>query len=197
MHKDYDKIHTHNTAAWRLWNLRYSVNVPELALYSAGYLAHVGSPRSGNTMLDRTRINPMERTWMTAAGLAIIYSEGNAFSFTDPRESIQMYVDIQKHIQDWHDMTYAAIPPSSFPPIEDLRIFEAMAVEVHNVVMTIMPQADVRSALMDKLLRFGRARNATATRRWEQARVNDATGNIKMYESKVDRIEMYVYSGKD
>lgn len=197
MSKDYEKIHTHNTAAWRLWNLRYDVMVPELALYSAEYLSKVGAPRSGNATLDRTRINPMDRTWMTAAGLAIIYAEGNAFSFCNPRESIQMYVDIQKHLQDWQDMTYAGIPPSSFPPISDLRILEAMAVEVHTVVMTIMPQADVRSALMDKLLRFGRARNAGATRRWEQSRVNDANGNIKGYDSKVDRIEQYMFSGKD
>lgn len=194
MSVDYSKIHTHNTAAWRLWFLRYDVFIPELATASAGYIKQVGANRSGDRIVDRHRVNPMERTWMTAAGLAMIYADGNAFAFAKPSDSIQMYVDIQKHLQDWHEMTYTATPAAAFPPIDDLRTFEALAMEVHNTVMTIMPRADDRSALMDRLLAFGHRRNRLVTQQWETNRSKGHNGEIRPYHSKVDRIEEFIYS---
>jgi hypothetical protein len=180
------------SAAFRLWNFRYEVYLPELAMVSAKYVAQNGVGVSGDRTLDRARVNPMERVWQTVAGLAILYAEGHPFSLVKHGDSLQMYHDIQKHFQDWLEQTYYGTDPRQFPPLDDFRLLECLAVEVYSTVKAIMPMADDRSALMDRLLGMNRRRNLGATNKWIADRALDARGVLKPYESIVDKIEKYV-----
>lgn len=181
-----------NTAAWRIWNLRFHVQIPTLAQYSAEYLRKNFVNISGDRKLDKLRLNQLVDVKQTCAGLAMIVNEGYTFSILNRWDCVQMYADIQEHFRNWLDMTYGGYPPEAFPPIDDLRLLETLALEMHSEAQRLDPKdREVASRIFDGIERLNRRRNLVGSEK--QARARMMQGNqIKAYNSIVNQIEEYV-----
>jgi hypothetical protein len=184
---------TRHTAAWRIWNLRYHVKVPTLSQYSADYIRKNGVPATGDKKVDRERMNQLVDVKQTLAGLAIILSEGHPFAIMNREDCVQMYSDIQEHFRNWLDLTYSGLPPGAFPPIEDLRLLEMVALEIYAEAMRIKPGDHVNpSGIFERIMHLNRRRNLAAAERYAAKRIADAAGHLKPYTSMVDIIERYI-----
>lgn len=184
---------TSNTAAWRLWNLRYQVMVPQLAMYSAEYIRKNGIGVSGDKQTDRGRLNMLVAVNQTVAGLALIFNEGHPFSIPYHDDCVQIYADIQEHLRTWRDATYSGVHPDSFPPLDDLRLFEAIAVEVYATAQRLEPQKEeARSFIFERIMRLNQRRNLTAANAYLRKRSQDEDGQLTPYVSLVDQIEEYI-----
>ncbi|ANM44885.1 hypothetical protein KTN4_127 [Pseudomonas phage KTN4] len=186
------KLVTRNSAAWRIWNLQYMVQVPMIAGYSAEYLRKNPFNTTGDKKVDRLRTNQLETVRQTAAGLALILAEGHPIGFYKHSDCAQIYHDIQRHFQDWYDLTLMGADPNTFPPIEDLRGLEDLLMEVYFTAMKLEPQVERRSSVFDSIITMNMRRNSMATRKFLDKRVQDQKQNIKPYKSLVDEIEKYV-----
>lgn len=181
-----------NTAAWRIWNLRFHVQLPMLAQYSTEYMRQNAINVSGDKKLDKLRMNQLVDVRQTCAGLAMILSEGYSISILNRWDCVQMYSDIQEHFRNWLDMTYGGYPPEAFPPIDDLRLLETLALEMHTEAQRLSPKdREVASRIFEGIDRMNRRRNLAATDK--QARERVMVGNqLKPYNSIIDQIERYI-----
>lgn len=183
---------TRNTAAWRIWNLRFHVKIPTLAQYSAEYLRTNYVGISGDRNLDKLRMNQLVDVKQTCAGLAMIIDEGHAFAITNRWDCVQMYSDIQEHFRNWLDMTYGGYPPDAFPPIDDLRLLERVALEMHSEAQRLSPKdREIASRIFDGIARMNRRRNLVASDKQARERMMQG-GQLKPYNSMVDQIERYI-----
>ena len=187
------KLVDRNTAAWRLFHLKYPVLVPELSAYSPDYLRSNPLPSTGDRALDDMRESNMVATKHTAAGLAMLLSQGYPFGLLQIKDCVQIYSDIQNHLNDWNDQTLSYIHPNEFPPIDELRMLESLAIEVYVIAKKLEPNESVRSKIIDSLISMNRSRNLVSTNRWLRDRNRDQrTKEIKPYDSIVDKIERYI-----
>jgi len=183
---------TRNTAAWRIWNLRYHVQIPTLAQYSAEYLRTNYVGISGDKQLDKLRMNQLVDVKQTCAGLAMIIDEGYSFTILNRWDCVQMYSDIQEHFRNWLDMTYGGYPPEAFPPIDDLRLLERVALEMHAEAQRLSPKdREIASRIFDGIARMNRRRNLVASDKQARERMMQG-GQIRPYNSMVDQIERYM-----
>ena len=138
------------------------------------------------------RLNQMVDVRHTCAGLAMVIDEGHPFQIIDRWHCVQMYSDIQEHLRNWLDLTYSGYPVTAFPPIDDLRLLERVALEMHSESQRLQPKdREVASRIFDGIARMNRRRNLVATDKQERERVM-ANGQIKPYNSIVDQIERYI-----
>lgn len=180
------------TAAWRIWNLRFHVKMPALAQYSTEYLRNNSINVSGDKKLDKLRMNDMVDVQHTCAGIALLIAEGHAITIVNRWDCVQMYSDIQEHFRNWLDMTYGGYPSSAFPPIDDLRLLEAVALEMHAEAQRLDPKdREIASRIFEGIERMNRRRNLIGAHKAARERVQ-ANGVVKPYNSIVDQIEKYV-----
>jgi hypothetical protein len=183
---------TRNTAAWRIWNLRFHVQIPTLAQYSAEYLRKNYINISGDRSLDKLRMNQLVDVKQTCAGLAMIIAEGYSFSILNRWDCVQMYSDIQEHFRNWLDMTYGGYPPDAFPPISDMRLLETVALEMHSEAQRLAPaDREQASRIFEGINRMNRRRNLAASDKQARDRVMQG-GQLKPYNSMIDQIEKYI-----
>lgn len=187
------QICTRNTAAWRLFHLRYEVMASPLIRVSTRML-ETGRHHyniTGNKEVDKLANGRFDKTYLNAAAITMLMAEGHTIGLIHLNDCVQIYHDVQEHIQDWRNQCGYATHPDMFPPIEDLRGFESLALEVYEHAQRLEPRTEVRSALFDNLLNMNRRRNLTSTNKWLRDRTQDGS-EIKPYVSLVDEIERTV-----
>lgn len=181
------------TPAWRLFNLRYKCQASSLVEVSTDYLATGNAIMNvtGDKVVDTLAIGRMEYRNLTAAAIAMFMNEGHAVAITQLKDCVQIYADIQDHLHDQLQAARQALHINDLPPIEDLRAFEALALEVYRVAKTLEPRPDVKSSIFDNLVEMSRRRNLIATNRHLKA-LDDRDGQLKPYVSIVDDIERHM-----
>lgn len=181
------------TPAWRLFNLRYKCMASNLVEVSTEYLASGRAVMNvtGDKLVDTLAVGRMEYKNMTAAALAMNMAEGHPVAITQLKDCVQMYADIQDHLYDHLQAAKAALHIDDLPPIEDLRAFESLALEVYRVAKKLEPRPDVKSSIFDNLVEMSRRRNLLATNRHLKA-LDDRDGQLKPYVSIVDDIERHL-----
>lgn len=185
-----------NSPTWRLFNLLYEVFIPELALYSTEYLKNNHVNISGDKELDKLRMNQLTRTKITTAGLGMLVLEGYEFGMVEYKDCVQIFSDVQGHLNLWREQTKLYTHPEDFPPIEELRAFESIALSVYNHAMRISPETHETSTIFNALINMNRIRNLTGTNKWLSDRIKE-TVEFKPYVSIVDEIERYVVESRD
>lgn len=185
-----------NTAAWRLFNIKYEVRVPQLFMYGKPYLEKHGYHISGDPTLDNERL--MEPTVMrqTVAGLALLHEDGAPLDIVNWRDSVAIYEDIQEHLRDWEVQARGGMHPDEIPPIEDFRMFEAIASALHPHAKHYEPDEVTGDGLRDRLMAMNRKRNPVKTERYLRNKITTEQGQLKPYVSIVDRIEQQVYGSQ-
>lgn len=191
-----DKLIDRHTPTWRLFNLQYNVYIPELAMYSTHYLRNNHVNITGDKDVDKLRIKQLVQTNMTAAGLAMIILEGYDFGLTCYQDCVQLFSDVQGHLNLWRDQTGQSTHPEDFPPIDELRAFEQLALLVYEHALRLEPKATEQSRIFSSLVNMNRSRNLTATNKWLTDR-NKSSGTTRAYVSIVDQIERYVVENSD
>lgn len=190
------KLIERNTPCWRLFNLLYDVYVPELSLYSTEYLRNNSINITGDTEVDNLRINQLTQTRMTPAGIAMIVMEGYEFGLVKYEDCVQIFSDIQGHLNNWREETKMFTHPDDFPPIEELRAFEAVALTTYNHAMRLNPVTQDTGRLFNALVNMNRNRNLKSTNKWLNERIQEDK-EFKPYVSIVDDIEFYVVENGD
>lgn len=185
------KLIERNTACWRIFNLIFDVYIPQMAMYSTEYLKSSHINISGDLEIDRLRMNELTMTRMTVAGLSMLVLEGYEYGMARYEDCVQIFSDIQCHLNDWRNQTKMFTHPSDFPPIEELRALESIALSMYKHAMDLNPTTKETSRIFDALVQMNRNRNITSTNKWLKERVTEM-GEYKPYLSIVDEIERYV-----
>lgn len=181
------------TPAWRLFNLRYKCMASCLTEVTTEYLASGKAIMNvtGNKQVDTLAMGRMEYKNFTAAALAMLMSDGHSFAITNLNDCIQMYADIQDHLNDMLQAAKQAFHLSDLPPVEDLRAFESLALEVYRVAKRLEPRAEVRSSIFDSFVEMSRRRNLMATNKYVTS-LDARENELRPYVSIVDDIERYM-----
>lgn len=181
-----------HTPAWRLFNLRFKCLATNLIEVTSEYLAtgQVIMNVTGDPNVDRLSGGRMEIKNLTAAAIAMFMDEGHAIAITDMYDCVQIYNDIQDHLHNHLRLSRQALHKSELPPIEDLRMFEALALEVYQTAKRLEPKASqVHGGIFDSFIEMSRRRNLIATNRFLKAQL-EHEGSIRPYISIVDDIEI-------
>lgn len=181
------------TPAWRLFNLRYKCAASNLVEVTTEYLASGRAVMNvtGDKIVDTLAAGRMEYRNMTAAAIAMFISEGHPIAITQLKDCVQIYADIQDHLHDHLMAAKSAMHIDDLPPIEDLRAFEALALEVYRTAKKLEPRPEIKSSIFDNLVEMSRRRNLMATNRSLKA-MDESDGIIKPYISIVDDIERHL-----
>lgn len=181
------------TPAWRLFHLQYKVMATNLVEVMTEYLATGRAVMNitGNKTVDTLAGGRMEYKNMTAAAMAMNMAEGHPIAITQLKDCVQMYADIQDHLHDHFQAAKVALHIDEVPPIEDLRSFEALALEVYRTAKKLEPRPELQSSIFDNLVEMSRRRNLMATNRSLRA-MDERDGNLKPYVSIVDDIERHI-----
>lgn len=181
------------TPAWRLFNLRYRCMATNLVEVTTEYLSSGNAIMnvSGNKQVDTLATGRMEYKVFTAAAIAMLVNEGHSIAITQLHDCIQMYADIQDHLNIWLQEARMAMHLDDLPPLEDLRAFEALALEVYRVAKRLEPRSEVKSSIFDAMVEMSRRRNLIATNRFLTSTI-EKDGELKPYVSIVDEIERYM-----
>lgn len=184
---------TRYTAAWRLFNLRYECMASPLIQVSTEYLASGRHHHyvTGDREVDKLANGRLDKTYLNAAAIAMFIAEGHSIGLIRVNDCVQIFHDVQEHLNDWRDQCNYASHVNMFPELEELRMFEALALEVYHYAQKLEPRTEHRSALFDSLLNMNRRRNLVSTNKWLQQRTSDGT-EIRPYVSIVDDIERFV-----
>lgn len=182
-----------NTAAWRLFHIKYEVSVPQLFMYGKPYLEKHGYHVSGDNTLDNERLMEPTRVRQTVAGMALLHDEGAPVEIINHRDSVDIYDDIQEHLRNWERLANQGIHPDDLPPIEDLRMFESVAMELHQTAKHYEPNEVTGNVLRDRLMSMNRRRNPVRTERYLRQKIQDEKGELKPYVSIVDNIEKRLF----
>lgn len=179
------------TPAWRLFNLRYKCLATNLTEVTSEYLAtgNVIMNVTGDKTVDSLSTGRMEIKIFTAAAIAMLMDEGHAIAITDMYDCVQIYNDIQDHLYDHLENAKRVFHVDDIPPIEELRQFEALALEVYQTAKRLEPRAaQVHGGVFDSFIEMSRRRNLIATNRFLKTHT-EQDGKIKPYVSIVDSIE--------
>lgn len=179
------------TPAWRLFNLRFKCMATSLIEFTSDYLAtgNVIMNITGNTTVDKLSPGRMEIKNLTAAAIAMFMDEGHSIGITDMYDCIQIYNDIQDHLHNHLQASRQAFHIDELPPIEELRMFEALALEVYQTAKRLEPKAETLSGgIFDSFVQMSRRRNLIATNKFLKSQT-EHDGQIKPYISIVDEIE--------
>lgn len=181
-----------HTPAWRLFNLRYKCLATNLIEVTSEYLAtgQVVMNVTGDPTVDRLSSGRMEIKNLTAAAIAMFMDEGHSIAITDMYDCVQIYNDIQDHLHNHLQASRQAFHKDDLPPIEELRMFEALALEVYQTAKKLEPKASqVHGGIFDSFIEMSRRRNLIATNRFLKSQL-ETDGKIKPYISIVDDIEV-------
>lgn len=181
------------TACWRLFNIRYECMATTLTratseyMASSNYIANV----TGNKEIDNAINGRYDKTRLSAAAIAMFMGEGHTIGLIHLKDCIQIYFDIQEHLNDWRDQCAFAMHASEFPDIEEFRLLESLALCVYEHSQKLAPRTEHHSRMFDELLNMNRRRNLVSTNKWLKDRTQDGD-EIKPYISIVDDIERFV-----
>jgi hypothetical protein len=186
------------TAAYRLFHWKYQVRIPRSLMESSEYINNVGYHVSGDARVDAMQSTSVLVMNQTAAGIAILHSQGapvDDFLFLKKSDAADVYTDIQEHLQDWKRVTYQGIHPNDCPPIEDFRMFEAVAMALYRTAKFYEPDEASGNELRDRIMMLHRSRNPVGTDRYLRNKITDDKGQLRGYESIVDAIESQMLEG--
>lgn len=181
-----------DTAAYRLFHHRYQVKIPRALMYSKEYVRKVGYSVSGDPRVDQTTATDLQTVNQTGAGIAMLYAQGAPLCFLDERDTIKLYADIQQHLTDWETQARLGIHPDAAPPLDDMRMFEAVAMDIYSTAKFYEPEEKRGDELRDLIMMMNRRRNPVGTERFLRDKITGEGGELKPYVSIVDRIEEYL-----
>jgi len=185
------------TAAWRLFHLRYQVRIPESFLQSPEYTRTVGYNISGDRRIDSYAPHRLATVNQTGAGIAVLHGQGVPLeeAFVVPSQIPQLYNDIQEHLNDWHHVAFQGVHPDAAPPLEDFRMFEAVAFTLYPAAKRMQPIEVEVDSIRNQIMALTRGRNPNLAQRRARSRFEDEHGNLKPYVSIVDKIEELLLEG--
>jgi hypothetical protein len=190
---------TKHSAAYRLFNFRYPIYLPQMFMYGAEYLRKNGYAITGDARLDQERLTQISLINQTPAGMAILAGDGayiGSDSFRTPEDVVPVYENIQEHLKDWERVIRFGAHVDDIPPLDDFRGFESIAISLYESAKFYEPEERTHDPLRDKLMEMNRRRSPVPTRNFLKDRLKDKDGNMKPYESIVDRIERMVLGGE-
>lgn len=181
------------TPAWRLFNLRYKCMASNLVEVTTDYLSTGKAVMNvtGDKAVDTLSHGRMEYKNFTAAAIAMNMADGNAIAITNLHDCVQMYTDVQDHLHDMLEASKQALHLDDLPPIEDLRAFESLALEVYRVAKRLEPRPEIKSSIFDSLVEMSRRRNLLATNKYLTG-LTETDNQLRPYISIVDDIERHM-----
>ena len=177
------------TAAYRLFHYKYEMRLPQSFLYGPAYLQKHGYHVSGDLRLDQARLMELTVVRQTPAGLAMLHNDGAPIDILDAQDIVAIYEDIQEHLRDWERLVNEGVHPSDVPPLNELRMFEAIASALYETSKFYEPDESYGDGIRDRLMAMNRRRSPLRTERYLRDKLTTDKGTLKPYVSIVDRIE--------
>jgi hypothetical protein len=135
VHRQVDPAH--RSAAYKLFHNRYHCITAQANLYSKEYLKISGTLTTGDKACDAAMATSSVQIWLTPAAMAVFLNDGATFALIDPTQSVEIYETINEHLQDWKRHLTLELNTTNVP-FQDLRWFEALAVEIFQIARGYM-----------------------------------------------------------
>lgn len=132
------------SVAYELFHNKYWMNVEERAFYSDDELEHIGI-MGVNTMEEaETIMSRFRQVRINIPALAMYYKQGYRLEFISPDDISPMFDIINKHLDNWTQLTNQMGYIATIPPIEDFELLDDLASvlfpyrKINNEVLGIM-----------------------------------------------------------
>jgi hypothetical protein len=139
-----------HSAAYKLFHHRYHCITAQMNLYSKAYLEISGMVSTGDKNADRAMAHAPAQCWLTPAAMAEFLEQGATFAIKEPKETVEIYENINQHLQDWKNHVQKELNTSDVP-WEDLRKFEALAVEVFKIARGFMARSHPMQSFFNRV----------------------------------------------
>ncbi len=119
-----------DTASFKLFHHMYQVRVEAIHLVSADEIKIYGTPTSGVKEFDDAAKHELRDCTMTAIKMAYLHDSGAPISLMNPKDSVEIYQNIQEHIRTWCEILGVNFLQNK-PPLEDFRILDGLAAAIY------------------------------------------------------------------
>ena len=187
------------SAAWRLFHIRYRVFVPSVLLVSSAYAQKYGVYVTGDPAIDASSTAVNDLVVKTGAEMAELNAKGagiNARRLGNPRDALPIYRDIVKHLKEW-DLHIRTTRPhiDDIPPITEFAAMDDLAREFHESAMLLNLDTEQVNVGRSQLMAMNYRRNPGGTRQMLVKEAIAEDGQVKPYRSILTDIERSIAQG--
>ena len=141
------------SAAYRIFHWYYKAFLPQYALYSPEYIQIFGTPTTQNRDIDRELSKSLTLCQLTISQMAIHLNNGISIRLEEPEKSVEIYRTVHEHLLDWDRVVRDSVGDIN-PPLEDLRLLDALAVELYKIAKGYFQMAPTASPFFQTIDRL-------------------------------------------
>ena len=138
----------YRSVAWRLFNTPYEVSIPEIYFHTEEAIQERGLYSSGDRNVDQTMRHGLRTVYMPIVGMALHRHEGSPIRLANPRNAVEIYDLIMQHLLNWNRVVNTEFNIGEVP-IDDLKILENFAGEIHPLATQFTTQPLKKSERVD------------------------------------------------
>ena len=119
------------TTAWCIFNELFMCRVANIQTMSAEYIAHFGTPDSGDPVVDRETANESVIKMLTINQMAEFFKQGTLVYVVNLKDTKVIYERIVDHLNAWKQRMSDTLNNSN-APIDDLLLLDRLAGSVYK-----------------------------------------------------------------
>lgn len=155
-HKQY------KSAAYRLFHFTYPALVPEYYFHSDWDMSIKGYGITGVGMVDEGALFRKRESNVFPSFLAMVVGNGGNIDLLDIQDVIMIYDDIVEHLSDWNRYVDYRLGAVSNCPIDELKWFEQLAMDLHPHVDAYRRHHQNRDSVAGRYILNGRRGHLSA-----------------------------------
>lgn len=122
-----------DSAAYKVFHQYFSVKVPNLYLYTEEELRMLPIHNGFGSISDEEIMQSERKILLSLDKIAGLRNEGAPVTFMKPNDCLRAYQILVQHLNDWKYVLQNHFSHPQ-PPLDDLTVLEALAMELHPFV---------------------------------------------------------------
>lgn len=141
-----------HTPAYKIFRYPFRCRVAAMHMVSQQYMEELGLVTTGDRETDLQLLRAPRDVQLTVAQMAVFFHEGVSMQLHDPQQdSVKIYEMLVDHLNDWRMRVNMSPHEVSNEVVEDLRMLDALAMEVYKTAKIYLPAKFQESKLFRRL----------------------------------------------
>lgn len=141
-----------HTPAYKIFRYPFRCRIAAMHMVSQQYMEELGFPTTGDRETDLQLLRAPRDVQLTVAQMAVFFHDGANIQLHNPAEdSIKIYEMLVDHLNDWRMRVNMSPHEVSNEVVEDLRMLDALAMEVYKTAKQYLPAKFQESKLFRRL----------------------------------------------
>lgn len=150
-----------HTPAYKIFRYPFRCRVAAMHMVSQQYMEELGLTTTGDRETDLQLLKAPRDVQLTVAQMAVFFHDGVSIQLNNPPEdSIKIYGMLVDHLNDWKTRVNMSPHEVSNEVVEDLRMLDALAMEVYKTAKQYLPATFEESKLFRRLGGLGAGMSA-------------------------------------